>query len=155
MEKSVNTKNSSKNKQFLSFTLGNEIYGLDIMVAESIERVSNITSVPKTPDFVLGVTNIRGDIIPVISLRQRLGIWDREGYHEDTRIVITRLEDYRVGMIVDRVNDILSIPETNIQASKDLLKKERNTFFSTVIKYQEDYILVLDLAKVLDIGEII
>lgn len=154
MGRNVKEENSARTKQFLSFTLDQEVYGLDIMVAESIERMSEFTRVPKTPEYVLGVTNIRGDIVPVINLRQRLGMKDKE-YDEDTRIIISKFEDYRIGMVVDRAKDILSVPEKNIQESRDIFKDGRDTLFSQVIKLEGQYILILDLIKILDLGDII
>ena len=152
MKKKTKTSDDSIKKQFVGFSLDNEIYGLDIMMAESIERVSNITRVPKTQDYVLGVTNIRGDIVPIINLRLRLGMEDVE-YDEDTRIIILRFENYRIGMIVDRVNDVFSVSDANIQIGKDIFKDRRNELIAEVIKLQETYILVLDLMKVLDLTE--
>ena len=87
---------SANDKQFISFTLGQENFGLDVMMIESVVRMSSITPVPKTPNYVLGVTNIRGDIIPIINLRKRLGMDDKE-YDDDTRIFICNFDDYRIG----------------------------------------------------------
>ena len=152
MDRKTKSMDESTVRQFVSFILGNETYGLDIMMAESIERIASITPVPKTPGYVSGVTNIRGEIIPIINLRKRMGMEARE-YDEDTRIIISRFDEYRIGMIVDRVNDVFSVSETRVQRGKDIFKGEKNNFISGVIDLQQDYLLVLDLIKVLGLGE--
>jgi len=145
-------KSNLGDKQFISFILGEENFGLDVMMVESIERMSSITPVPKTPNYVLGVTNIRGDIIPVVNLRKRLGMDDKE-YDDDTRIVICNFDDYRIGLVVDLVKDVITVSEDNIQSSEDILKDRKNDFISKIIDLDDNYILALDLIKTLDIGE--
>ncbi len=138
--------------QLVSFALGDEIYGLDVMLTESIERVSDITRVPKTPNYVLGITNIRGEIVPIVSLRKRLGMKDRE-YDDDTRIIICRWQDYRIGILVDKVYDVFTASQSVVQAGNHIFKDQSKDFISMVIEYNKDYLLVLDLLKVLNIGE--
>ena len=152
MNNNPNTTEETASKQFVNFTLDSDVYGLDIMMVESIERITDITSVPKTPDYVLGVTNIRGDIIPVINLRKRLDMDDR-AYDDKTRIIICKFDDYRIGIVVDMVKDVFTVFEKNIQMGKDIFKDRKNDFISKVIELQGDYILVLDLEKALDLGE--
>ena len=108
-------KSESMSRQFVSFGLGDNVYGLDILMTESIERMSNITRVPKASKYVLGVINVRGDIIPVISLRNRLGIGEAK-YSEDSRIIITSFDGFRVGVLVDRVINVFTAPERDIQS---------------------------------------
>ncbi|NLN41709.1 MAG: purine-binding chemotaxis protein CheW [Clostridiales bacterium] len=143
---------SANDKQFISFTLGQENFGLDVMMIESVERMSSITPVPKTPNYVLGVTNIRGDIIPIINLRKRLGMDDKE-YDDDTRIIICNFDDYRIGLVVDLVKDVITISEENIQSSEGIFQDRKNDFISKIIELDGNYILALDLEKTLDIGE--
>ncbi|NLI60971.1 MAG: purine-binding chemotaxis protein CheW [Clostridiales bacterium] len=152
MNNNPNTTEETASKQFVNFTLDSDVYGLDIMMVEAIERITDITSVPKTPDYVLGVTNIRGDIIPVINLRKRLDMDDR-AYDDKTRIIICKFDDYRIGIVVDMVKDVFTVFEKNIQMGKDIFKDRKNDFISKVIELQGDYILVLDLEKTLDLGE--
>ncbi|MFY9176256.1 MAG: chemotaxis protein CheW [Caldicoprobacterales bacterium] len=148
----MGNKTIASDKQFISFSLGNDNYGLDVMAVESVERLSDITHVPKTPNYVLGVTNIRGDIIPVINLRKRLGMDDKE-YDDDTRIIICDLDDYRIGLVVDMVKDVLIVQENNIHTGENIFKDNKNDFISKIIELDGTYILVLDLIKTLDIGE--
>ncbi len=122
------------------------------MMIESVERMSSITPVPKTPNYVLGVTNIRGDIIPIINLRKRLGMDDKE-YDDDTRIIICNFDDYRIGLVVDLVKDVITISEENIQSSEGIFQDRKNDFISKIIELDGNYILALDLEKTLDIGE--
>lgn len=145
-------KSNLGDKQFISFILGEENFGLDVMMVESVERMSSITPVPKTPNYVLGVTNIRGDIIPVVNLRKRFDMDDKE-YDDDTRIVICNFDGYRIGLVVDLVKDVITVSDENIQASEDILKDRKNDFISEIIDLDGNYILTLDLIKTLDLGE--
>ena len=138
------------NKQFVSFSLGGEIYGMDILMTESIERMSGITRVPKTSPYVVGVTNIRGDIIPVVDLRKRLGL-DSIDYDDDTRIIISVHEDYKVGLVVDKVNDVFSVAESDIQKRDGVFKENDNEHISHIIKLDDGYILILDLLEILEL----
>lgn len=144
-------KSESMSRQFVSFGLGDNVYGLDILMTESIERMSNITRVPKASKYVLGVINVRGDIFPVISLRNRLGIGEAK-YSEDSRIIITSFDGFRVGVLVDRVINVFTAPERDIQSGEAIFQNGLNEHVSGIINQESGHVLILDLARVLDLG---
>lgn len=106
MEEAVNT----DSKQYVVFRIGREEYGLDSLTAKEIQEMLPITRVPKTPDYIKGVVNLRGEIIPVISLRKKFNLPEVE-LTEDTRIIIVRLNDTSVGIIVDAVVEVIQIDD--------------------------------------------
>ena len=96
--------------QLVSFKIGNEEFAVDILSVQEINRISKITKVPNTPDFIEGVINLRGRVIPVIDLRVKLGM-PRKEYGINTRIVVVEINEQTVGFIVDEVNEVLRIPK--------------------------------------------
>ena len=138
-------------RQFISFGLGESVYGLDILMTESIERISKITRVPKASEHVLGVINARGDIIPVISLRSRIGIGE-EQYSEDSRIIITSYDGFRVGLLVDRVINVFTASDIDLQSGGEVFKSGINEHVLGIVNQESAHVLILDLARVLDLG---
>ncbi len=102
-------------KKFLVFKLGNEEYGIDIQkITTIIEKDMNITRVPRTPGFLKGVINLRGEIIPIIHLRKKFGLSEIEDT-EETRIIIIKLDEIAVGLIVDAVAEVIELDEDSIE----------------------------------------
>jgi len=128
-----------------------EEYAINIENVQTIEKVMPITRVPQTESYVKGVINLRGEIIPVISLRAKLGFPEKE-HDEDTRIVVLKAYDMSVGMMVDNANEVVDIAEENIdnlvfnEASDEFGK-----FVSKVGKIKDKVFLILDLKKLLDV----
>jgi purine-binding chemotaxis protein CheW len=128
-----------------------EEYAINIEKVQTIEKVMPITRVPQTESHVKGVINLRGEIIPVISLRVKLGLAEKE-YDEDTRIVVLKAYDMLVGMIVDNANEVVDIAEEDIdnlvfnEASDEFGK-----FVSKVGRIKDKVFLILDLKKLLDV----
>ncbi|HHW56569.1 MAG TPA: purine-binding chemotaxis protein CheW [Clostridia bacterium] len=131
--------------------IGEEEYALDIEKVQTIEKIMPITRVPQSDKHVKGVINLRGEIIPVISLREKLGLEEKE-YDENTRIIVLKAFDMLVGMIVDNANEVVDIAEENI----DTLTFNENTeefsrYVSKVGKIKDKVFLLLDLKRLLDI----
>jgi len=105
--------------QLVSFFIGNEEFGVDILYVQEINRMSQVTKVPNSPDFVDGVINLRGRVIPVIDLRLRLGMPKKEP-DKNTRIIVMEVTGKTVGFIVDSVNEVLRIPKNVTEAPPDL-----------------------------------
>lgn len=105
--------------QVVVFNIDNEEYGANILKVTTIERLLPVARVPKTPQFVKGVINLRGEIIPVLSLRQRLGFADIEET-EDTRIIIFNTGDVIAGFVVDAVTEVLQIDSSNIERNSNV-----------------------------------
>lgn len=103
-------------KQYIEVRLGNDVYGIEIKYIDSIIVMHNITRVPKAQSYFLGVINLRGEVIPVMSLSRRLGV-DENEFTSATRIIIIKPEPQSapVGMIVDEVNEVITLDEADIQ----------------------------------------
>jgi purine-binding chemotaxis protein CheW len=131
----------------LSFFLDEWEYGLDIEKVREIIRMVEITPVPETPDFLAGIINFRGEIVPIVDLRRRLGLKPQE-YSLSTPIIVSDIDGRTTGIIVDRVSEVLAVttdeicqPSSEIPLSKDLIEG--------ILRLDGRLLLLLDLKKVL------
>ena len=108
--------------QFVVFVLSDEEYGLDIQMVNTIEKMIPITRVPKTPSFIKGVINLRGDIVTIMDLKERFGLAMTEET-EETRIIIVKFEDIQMGVIVDEEKEVIYINEEQIESTTSLAKE--------------------------------
>ncbi len=129
--------------QLVSFHLEGEEYGLDILRVQEIIRVQQLTRVPNSPDFVEGVINLRGTVIPVVSLRKRFGLSQGPG-DERSRIVVVEVNGNVLGFLVDSVSEVLRIPAETVEAPLRLTKVERE-YVSGVGKLDDRLLILLDL----------
>lgn len=137
------------------FTLAHEEYGIEVDKVRTIERLMPITRVPKTPDFVKGVINLRGVVIPVIDLRGRFGLAESE-LGENSRIIIVAVNDLEVGFIVDSANDVLDLMSDTIENPPEIVGGVKAKYLSGVAKIGDNRLLILlNLSEVLNRGEII
>ena len=141
---------SKETKQYIAFTVGDEKYGLDLMEIRSIERLSPITRVPKSKDFVLGVINLRGDILPVIDARKVIGI-PSKAHDEQTRIIIAKYQDCSIGILVDNVINILEVSDDQIQGRDEVFEDKDQELVAGLIRIESDIVLILDLEKILSL----
>lgn len=140
-------------EQLVVFELGNENYGLDISTVEGIIKMQSITKMPRAPEFVEGVTNLRGMVVPVIDLRKRFGMPALEN-NRDTRIVVVYLNRTKVGMVVDGVSEVLRIQQEAIEPTPPMVSTVDTTFIRGIAKMEGRLITLLDLSKVLSISEL-
>lgn len=148
------TKHDSSNEllQLVSFNIGQEEFGVDILKVQEINRMILVTHVPNSPHYVDGVINLRGKVIPIIDLRTRLGL-PRKDHDKDTRIIVVELEGKTVGFVVDAVSEVLRIPR-NITEPPPVLASGVDTNYITAVGKLEDRLLILlDLDKVLSTDE--
>ena len=134
--------------QLVSFKIGSEEYGIDILNVKEINRMVSITKVPNSPVFVEGIINLRGQIIPVVSLRTKLGMTKIE-YDKDTRIVIVDIDGRTVGFLVDAVSEVLRIPRNITEAPPELTTGKDSEYITAVGKLEDRLLTLLDLNKVL------
>jgi purine-binding chemotaxis protein CheW len=139
--------------QYLTFALGQEEYGVEILKVQEIKGYSAITPIPNTPSYIKGVMNLRGTIIPVMDLRAKFGLSETD-YNQFTVIIVVLVEAKVVGVIVDAVSDVLNIPSTDIQAAPDFGGKVDTWFISGLAKAGEKLIVLLDIEKVIGDDEI-
>ncbi|EPY10043.1 MULTISPECIES: chemotaxis protein CheW [Paenibacillus] len=137
------------------FTLGEEEYGIEVEKVKTIERMLPITRVPKTYDFIKGVINLRGVVVPVIELRGRFGLPSAE-VTEQSRIIIVAYEDLEVGFIVDSANDVIDIMDEDIEPAPEVVGGIQAKYLRGVAKIGDERLLImLHLAEVLNKSEII
>jgi purine-binding chemotaxis protein CheW len=141
--------------QLVNFRLGDEEFGVEIGSVREITKVTEITRIPEAPLFIQGITNLRGEIIPVIDLARHFGLPAREKIPENARIVVTEIMNKTVGILVDEVPQVLKIPEENIEPTPELIESEiRKDYIKGVGKSENKLILRLDLERVLTPQEI-
>lgn len=138
--------------QLVIFKLGNETYGVEISTVQSIIKMQVITRLPQAPDFIEGVTNLRGKILPVVDLRKRLGLALAE-ITRASRIIIVDLSGTTVGMIVDSVAEVLRINEDVVEPPPMFTDSGHSEYIQGIAKYGSDLIILLEIGKVLETYE--
>ncbi|AOY78207.1 chemotaxis protein CheW [Clostridium formicaceticum] len=133
--------------KFLTFSLGNEFYGIDIKYVIEIIGIQLITEIPQLPEYIKGIINLRGKIIPVMDVRLRFKKPFRE-YNDRTCIIVIDVKDISVGMIVDTVSEVLSISEENILQPPQL-NGESNKYIRAIGKVDSEVKLILDCDELL------
>ncbi|HZW04231.1 MAG TPA: chemotaxis protein CheW [Anaerolineaceae bacterium] len=139
-------------EQLVVFELAGESYGVEIASVESIIKMQAITRLPQAPDFVDGITNLRGSIIPVVDLRKRFGLATQEPSRE-TRIVIANMNGMKVGIVVDAVNQVIRLPDDAVEPPPQMSVTINSTFIKSIAKVDGSLIILIDLAKVLSVEE--
>lgn len=139
--------------KYLTFILGNDFFGIDILYVTEIIGLQQITPVPDLPEYIKGIINLRGKIIPVMDIRLRFKK-DFRVYDERTCIIVVDIGDISIGLIVDRVSEVIDIPENNISLPPKLAKSTTNTYVKSIGKVGEEVKLILDCEKLLSEEEI-
>jgi purine-binding chemotaxis protein CheW len=143
-------------RQLVSFRIGEEEFGVDILMVQEIIRHTNITPIPNAPRFILGMINLRGKIIPVIDLRQRLTIRGHQAGPNDrkTRILIVEIYNHVTGFIVDSVSAVMKVPVTEIEPTPHLVVSSIEAeYIKGVVKLPNRLIILLDFCQVLKAHE--
>ncbi|MGZ0049733.1 chemotaxis protein CheW [Brevibacillus gelatini] len=135
------------------FRLKDEEYGVEVNQVKSIEKLEHITRVPRTPQFVKGVINLRGVVTPIIDLRNRFGL-EESLYSESTRIIIVAVGEVEVGLIVDAANDVIDIPVNAIEPPPEVVGGVEAAYLRGVAKLDKRLLILLNLDKVLSTEEI-
>ena len=142
--------------KYLSFTLADETYGLEIIKVREIIGQAQITAVPQTPDYVLGVMNLRGQIILVVDLKRKFGIAEKE-HHEQSCIVVVELDGKHkkrhVGIVVDSVDEVLDINAEDIEEVPEFGSAVNTEFIVGIGKMGASVKILLDIDKVLTLSD--
>ncbi len=138
--------------QLVSFTIGSEEFGVDILKVQEINRMTAITRVPNAPEYVEGVINLRGKIIPIIDLRKRLGV-DIGDHDKDTRIIVVELAEKVLGFIVDSVSEVRRIPVSITERPPAMISGIRGDYITSIAKLDDKLLILLDLEKILSTEE--
>ena len=152
MADGTDVSNVVESKQYIDVMINNEQYGIDINFIDNIVRMQRITRVPKAQDYFPGVINLRGEIIPVMSLRRRFGFED-DVFTPKTRILILKPEPQAsIGFIVDEVKEVINIKEEEID--RVVTSEDKNTFIAGVGKHTKGLVSILNISAVLQDKEL-
>ncbi|WP_419779619.1 chemotaxis protein CheW [Maridesulfovibrio sp.] len=134
--------------QLVTFSIGEEEFGVDILKVQEIIRTMEITKVPRAPQFVEGVINLRGKVIPIIDLRSKFGLQTRE-HDQHTRIIVIEINDMIVGFVVDSVSEVLRIPASTVEPPPPVVSGLESEYISGVGKLEDRLLILLDLNRLL------
>jgi purine-binding chemotaxis protein CheW len=134
--------------QLVTFNLGNEEYAVDILKVQEINRMKEITRVPNSPQYVEGVINLRGKVIPVANLRSRFGLEEKEN-DEHSRIMIMDIQGITMGLVVDAVSEVLRIPLETVEPTPPMASNISSEFIKGIAKLDERLIILLDMDRLL------
>ena len=134
--------------QLVTFSIGEEEFGVDILKVQEIIRTMEITKVPRAQDFVEGVINLRGKVIPIIDLRRRFGLSSKK-HDKHTRIIVIEINNMIVGFVVDSVSEVLRIPAGTVEPPPPVVAGVESEYISGVGKLHDRLLILLDLDKLL------
>lgn len=150
---SVEIEKHQEESKVVVFSLNNKEYAIDVKHIVGIEKMLHITRVPHVPNYIKGVINLRGVIIPIIDLRTRFGV-EAAIYNQNTRIIIVSLADKEVGLIVDEANDVMNIQVNQIESQPDVIGTEKQNYITGVVKQNNRLLILLKLEKILNLQEV-
>lgn len=153
LEQVIDVNEDTQHGKFLTFILGDEVYGIEIQYVTEIIGIQPITGVPEVPDFVKGIINLRGKIIPVIDVRAKFRKPEIE-YNDRTCIIVVDIKDVSVGLIVDNVAEVLSIQDENIVPPPDVKTGFTNRYIKGIGKVDNEVKLLLDCNRLLSDEEV-
>lgn len=139
--------------QFLTFQLGDELYGVDILRVQEIKGYTTVTKIPNTPPHIKGVLNLRGTIVPIIELRTKFGMPTID-YTMFTVIVVVVVKDKIMGLVVDAVSDVLNIDKKDIQPPPQFGAKVDVGFLNGIGKSADKLVALLDMDRLLSDGDL-
>ncbi|MCP4133595.1 MAG: purine-binding chemotaxis protein CheW [bacterium] len=143
---------TEEEKQYVTFVIGEETYGVSVLKVQEIIGQTPITHVPNTLPFMKGVINLRGSVVPVLDMRSKFHMAEKE-YDSTTVIIIVEVKDRLVGMIVDSVADVLNIPIKSIQDTPHFSAKIETDFIDGIGQVDESLVIILDVERILTTEE--
>lgn len=148
-----NTKLDTFKNEFLSFQLGEETFCLEILKVQEIRGYAGVTTIANTPDYIKGVVNLRGEVVPILDLRIRLHFKQVE-YNELTVVIILNLGEHNLGIVVDGVSDVIALNVDQIQDMPEMLSSIDTRFMTGVVTMDDQTFLLLDIEKLLSKDEL-
>ena len=137
--------------QYLTFALGEEQYGVQILRVQEIKGYTGVTRIPNTPEYVKGVLNLRGTIVPIVDLRMKFGMEQQE-YNKKTVIIVVEVKGRIMGIIVDAVSDVMNIAAKDIQPAPEFGGSVDVGFINGIGSYGEKLVAFLDIDRVLSVS---
>src|SRR5690554_4893080 len=137
-------------KQYVVFNLDGQEFAVDINRVKTIEKVTPITRVPGARDFIMGVINLRGEVIPVIDMRRRMGMKPGK-FNDESRIIIVVVNDMEVGMTADSANEVINIEDDQVEKNMEFSSNIDDSFVEGVGKAGKRIVVILNLERILKI----
>ncbi|HET6763286.1 MAG TPA: chemotaxis protein CheW [Longimicrobiaceae bacterium] len=147
-----NVRQSVPQIQLVTFRVGGEEFGLDVFAVHEILRFSPVTPVPKAPQFVEGVLDVRGALVPVVDLRKRFEVAE-VATNDDTRIVLVEFQGERLGLVVDAVTEVLRVPETAVLPPPKYVAGLAAEFIRGIVRMEGRLIVLVDMDRILGSAE--
>jgi len=140
---------NADHRQCVTFRLDFEIYGINVMSVQEVLRITDIAPVPGAPNYVIGIINLRGNVVTVIDTRMRFGLPTKE-MDDSTRIVIIEAENQTVGIVVDSVSEVVDIYANEIETAPNVGNDETARYIEGVVSRNEELLILVDLNKLLN-----
>ena len=148
----LRVKKNTSGERFLSFILENETYCMEILKVKELLGMTTITKIPQTPEYLRGVLNLRGQIIPIIDLRLKFGLPFKE-YHKRTSIIVTEIdfdnETGYMGLVVDTIREVITIPKDAISKANFINAKIKSDYIKGIANTDEGIVIMLDVIRIL------
>ncbi|WP_156100422.1 chemotaxis protein CheW [Thioalkalivibrio sp. ALJ1] len=133
---------------YVTFSLADETYAIDVLQVQEVLKVTEIAPVPGVPDYILGIINLRGNVVTVIDARRRMGLDDRES-DEASRIVIIDVDNQNVGILVDSVSEVVRISPDSVEPAPEVGNDDSSRFIQGVTSTEEGLTILVDLNRLL------
>lgn len=143
---------SSTVNRYVTFMLEGEKYGIDVMSVQEVLRLTEIAPVPGAPSYVLGIINLRGNVVSVIDTRSRFGLTSKEA-DDLSRIIVTEAESQIIGMLVDSVAEVIDVDQSDIESAPNVGNDDSSLYIDGVVSRDSDLLILLDLNKLLSSSE--
>jgi purine-binding chemotaxis protein CheW len=147
----------AEQEQLVTFQLGEELYGVDIMDVKEIVRVQDVRAIPNAPSYVEGIFNLRSEIIPVVNLHKRFYLKKMEQSEEDILLsgfVIVEIDGLKLGVVIDRVSRVLTINKSDVQPPPQMLSGIGAEYISGVVRREKGYLIILNLRSLFNPKEL-
>lgn len=138
---------------YIIFKLNNQLFGVDVHQVTSIEKMQPLTEVPGTSDFIKGIMPLRGEIMPVLDLKERLTMRKTTATDDENRILIIHLEGVQIGLIVDEATEVITIDSSSIEPPFGMISGVHNQYIKGIAKVNKQLLIILDLGKVTNQSE--
>jgi len=135
--------------QWVTFYLEGECYGINVMQVQEVLRVSDIAPVPGAPEYVMGIINLRGNVVSVLDTRNRFGLPSRET-DESTRIIIVEMNQQTVGIIVDSVGEVVEVQQDEVGKSPNVGNEESARYIHGIVSREGFLLILVELSRLLD-----
>jgi purine-binding chemotaxis protein CheW len=135
--------------QWVTFHLGDEIYGIDVLQVQEVLRITEISPVPGSPDYVLGIINLRGNVVTVIDARHRFGLPPKD-IDDASRIIVVDAFEKVIGLLVDNVSEVAYVPNAQIETAPNVGADDGDKFVSGVSNREGGLLIMVDLAKLIN-----